>query len=333
MLNNNYTPDFRDNDADYSEGQGFWMSYTDIMTALLFIFIIIVCSVMLISMNSYRDKKDLLEENARLKIRNEELYHKNQELNAANQDLQKKNAGLTEELNRFSEVDNRLRQVMKRIYERLLAEGVRVTLDEANKTIHIDSTLMQFESAKYDIPEPYQETVRRIAGVLARELATRETRADIDTVFIEGHTDKNFYDNKVLHGNWGLSAMRAISFWEELLSAREQLQNYTNSEGKRLFSVSGYAESRPAPCSLEGRRYARNAGIREKELVRDSGCPQDLPAETESDNMNRRIDIRFTPYHRELRAGKELPGRKAGDAVYEQDFGIDLRGPGGARRK
>ena len=310
MLKSNYTPEFRDNDTDYSEGQGFWMSYTDIMTALLFIFIIIVCSVMLISMHSYRDKKDLLEENARLKIRNEKLYVENQELIAANLDLQKKNTGLTEELNRFSEVDNRLRQVMKRIYEQLKQEGVRVTLDEANKTIHIDSTLMQFESAKYDIPERYQETVRRIAGVLARELATREARADIDTVFIEGHTDKNFYDNKALHGNWGLSAMRAISFWEELLTAREQLQDYTNSEGKRLFSVSGYAESRPAPCSLEGRRYARNAGITERELFRESGCPQELPAETESDNMNRRIDIRFTPYHRELRAGKSQPGRE-----------------------
>ncbi|WP_019001646.1 OmpA/MotB family protein [Succinimonas amylolytica] len=294
-------PDYRGADdsghadsADYSDGKNFWMSYTDIMTALLFIFIIIICSVMLLSMSSYRDKKELLEENSRLRARNEELYLEKRSLEARNHDL-------SQELSRYSEADNRLRSVMRRIYERLLAEGVMVTLDEANKTIHIDSNLMQFESAKYDIPERYRDTVRRISTVLTEELRSARVRGDIDTVFIEGHTDKNFYDNRALHGNWGLSALRAISFWEELLSSGRDLDSYTNSEGKRLFSVSGYAESRPAPCSVEGRKYRETA---ESGAVPESSCPGPLPSDTESDNMNRRIDIRFTPYHRELRARK-----------------------------
>jgi len=280
--------------SDYSEGKNFWMSYTDIMTALLFIFIIIICSVMLLSMSSYRDKKELLEENARLRARNEDLY-------LEKRDLEIRNSSLSQELSRYSETDNRLRAVMRRIYGRLLADGVMVTLDEANKTIHIDSNLMQFESAKYDIPERYRDTVRRISAVLADELRSAAIRGDIDTVFIEGHTDKNFYDNRALHGNWGLSAMRAIAFWEELLSSGRDLDSYTNSEGKRLFSVSGYAESRPAPCSLEGRKFRRTA---EPGAVPASPCPGALPSDTESDNMNRRIDIRFTPYHRELRTEK-----------------------------
>lgn len=50
-------------------------------------------------------------------------------------------------------------------------------------------------------------------------------------------------------GNWGLSTFRAISLWElweQRIPAQEKLSTLTNGEGKPLFSVSGYGDTRPA---------------------------------------------------------------------------------------
>jgi flagellar motor protein MotB len=71
-------------------------------------------------------------------------------------------------------------------------------------------------------------------------------------------------------GNWGLSTFRAISlwqFWEESFSAENPLSRLQNKDGAPLFSVSGYAETRPVVSNQ----------ITEEDFKR-----------------NRRIDIRFT---------------------------------------
>ena len=94
---------------------------------------------------------------------------------------------------------------------------------------------------------------------------------------ISGHDHRNTHhtDNRPINGfmgkgNWGLSTFRAISlwqFWERVLPADMKLSRLVNADGLPLFSVSGYAETRPA--------------------LREQLTEVDF-------RRNRRIDIRFT---------------------------------------
>ena len=71
-------------------------------------------------------------------------------------------------------------------------------------------------------------------------------------------------------GNWELSTLRAISLWEFWIAQPEygsKLECLTNLEGKRLFSVSGYAATRRA---------------------------EEVENSEEAMRKNRRIDIRLT---------------------------------------
>ena len=108
----------------------------------------------------------------------------------------------------------------------------------------------------------------------------------LDTIFVEGHTDRVPYYNKKIKGNWGLSTFRAISmwnYWNRSMGKDVRLEALNNHVGKKLFSVSGYAQTRPVPCSNAG------SDVNDKSL-----CPSGFLKESESLRKNRRIDIRFT---------------------------------------
>ncbi|ETR74059.1 MAG: chemotaxis protein MotB-like protein [Candidatus Magnetoglobus multicellularis str. Araruama] len=91
----------------------------------------------------------------------------------------------------------------------------------------------------------------------------------IDTIFIEGHTDSRKAISFEM-GNWGLSSYRAIAvwkFWSEKLDIGPSFKALKNSYGKPLFSISGYAATRP--------------------LIK-------IDNTTEKQRKNRRIDLRFS---------------------------------------
>ncbi|MCY1439001.1 hypothetical protein D9M71_552190 [compost metagenome] len=123
---------------------------------------------------------------------------------------------------------------------------------------------------------------------MINDVISRDNRVEyLDTIFIEGHTDNRPFPGFMGKGNWGLSTFRAISlwqFWSTELPEAERLNRLSNQDGEPLFSVSGYAETRPVS----------------KQQV------------TEEDyRLNRRIDIRFTirrPQSTEYEAVKSLLG-------------------------
>jgi hypothetical protein len=83
----------------------------------------------------------------------------------------------------------------------------------------------------------------------------------VETVFIEGHTDKSGGDNV----NWPLSAERAVNTYRRMVDNFPGLRALRNSDGREILSVSGYADTRPA-------------------VERD---------DSEAFSINRRIDLRF----------------------------------------
>lgn len=73
----------------------------------------------------------------------------------------------------------------------------------------------------------------------------------IDALFIEGHTDSDaLYGAGPIRNNLDLSALRATRTFSELITAQPSLEKLENWSGKRpvpILGVSGYGQQRPEP--------------------------------------------------------------------------------------
>ncbi|EIE46558.1 TPA: OmpA family protein [Pseudomonas aeruginosa] len=226
-------------EVSVDEENPYWMSFSDIMSALLVIFIL--ASVILIL-----------------------------QLMEIQKELKERQVQFEQELVELKKAEQVRRTILDEAVEALRERGIKVEVSENHTVLSIPNDLLGFDTGAYDIHAAYQARALEIGKVI-NEVISREDRVEfLDTIFIEGHTDNRPLQGFMGKGNWGLSTFRAISlwqFWGSALSAEEQLARLKNKDGKPLFSVSGYGETRPVLVDQQ----------------------------TEDDfKRNRRIDIRFT---------------------------------------
>lgn len=168
-------------------------------------------------------------------------------------------------------------EIIKEIEEKLSAQGIIVEIDKDDDSVlRIPEESFHFNTGSYYITPEMQDAAKNIGKALYDALSKyrdekREERnwQYLDTIFVEGHTDSRDAPG-YRKGNWELSAMRAISLWEFWLRQPEYgdaMKNMKSRDGKKLFSVSGYAATRRVD-----ENEATEEGLR----------------------RNRRIDIRFT---------------------------------------
>ncbi|HCL52579.1 OmpA family protein [Pseudomonas fulva] len=226
-------------EVSVDEENPYWMSFSDIMSALLVIFIL--ASVILIL-----------------------------QLMEIQQELKERQVQFEEEIVELKKAEQVRRTILDEAVEALRRRGIKVEVSENHTVLSIPNDLLGFDSGAYDIHAAYQERALEIGKVI-HEVIARDDRIEyLDTIFIEGHTDNRPFPGFMGKGNWGLSTFRAISlwqFWGAALPGDEQLASLNNKDGKPLFSVSGYGETRP--------------------VVVDQRAEEDF-------KRNRRIDIRFT---------------------------------------
>lgn len=208
----------------------YWMSFSDMMSGMLIIFIL-VCIALLYKLSQMKE------------------------------DVTKS----IDELRKATEVRECILNEMRAELE---SRGIKVLIADNRTVIRIPSDTLTFDSNSDAIKD--RETAKIIGYVLKNAIIREKRWEYLETVFVEGHTDSRATSD--YHGgNWGLSAQRAISLWklwtdDPELKELNELRNTTESR-ERLFSVSGYADTRR---------------VKEEE-------------KTESDyTENRRIDIRFT---------------------------------------
>jgi flagellar motor protein MotB len=166
------------------------------------------------------------------------------------------------------------------IVRELEEDGIRVIINGVG-VVTIPESSLKFRSGSANIPQdPATKTVvNRIGEVLFVRLHD-DPRADfLDTIFVEGHTDCTTYRGLKFDDNWDLSTTRSNNIWRYWSTMVFEPEPFSmaaleNKNGKPLFSVSGYGETRPLPNT-------RPDGICDGRL-------KDLLAQ------NRRIDLRFT---------------------------------------
>jgi flagellar motor protein MotB len=103
----------------------------------------------------------------------------------------------------------------------------------------------------------------------------------IDTIFIEGHTDNIPINTLRFTSNWDLSAARAIATFRELSTLQPPLDSFRNSADRAIFSVSGYADTRGITPNdtEEARRKNRRIDIR---FVMSTPKPEEIKEATPS---------------------------------------------------
>lgn len=231
----------------------YWMSFSDMMSGMLIIFIL-VCIALLYQLTQMKDNY------------------------AANMD----------ELSKSIRVRY---DIIHEIQKELAQKNIEVYISDNDTVLRIPESVLHFDTNRHEIKNEHKETAEEIGRVLYEAIAKDDRWEHLETVFVEGHTDnKQARDNP--RYNWDLSAMRAISLWQYWLENTDfghTLRDFRNKDNKRLFSVSGYADSRPVEDS-------RPESMEDDELRRQ-----------------RRIDIRFT-----TRQPTFMEYEKAGRALESQ---------------
>ena len=153
-----------------------------------------------------------------------------------------------------------LLRFMQRELER---EGVKVSVDEQHGILRISEGVL-FDVGLADVKPQGQIVIRKLGSVLETALDSEQFKGRVETIFIEGHTDNVPINNGIFPSNGELSTKRAINTWLTMSSANPRLPWFPNDKGELIFSVSGYADTRPiAENSTEaGRRDNRRIDIR-----------------------------------------------------------------------
>jgi len=291
----------RTNSVRVDEENPYWVSFSDLMSGLLVVFIL--ASVALIiqitearvkfeqEMSETKAKFEQEMSEARMKFE-QEMLEKREELKKEQdivKNLQAEVSKLKEELrlaqlkiqNDIDELKNAERaryEILRDVKQQLAQQNIEIDIVDNDTVLRIPESTLTFSPNSYDLPrnQRLQKAVEAIGVALhAAVLKPFSLKGGsvkrfeyLDTVFIEGHTDSR--PTNRIKGNWGLSAFRSISlweFWQKTLTETPKLSEMENSKGQKLFSVSGYASSRRLQLEEETAEQRR---------------------------INRRIDIRFT---------------------------------------
>ncbi len=216
------------------EEENYFVSMTDMMVGLIFIFIILLMYYAL----QFRDVTDQL-------------------------------AG----------ADQTRTEVLEQLQRSLRQRGVIVDIDPDNGVLRLPNAIL-FDSARAELKPDGRIAVGHLAEVLAailpcytdgrpRAPTCPDARHRIESVYVEGHTDRNaMAGGGLLRDNWDLSVVRATNTYRALIEAQEPLRNLCTQRGgecEPVLSVSGYGPQRPV----------------------------DRAATLAADQANRRIDLRL----------------------------------------
>ena len=168
----------------------------------------------------------------------------------------------TEKTDYISKNQSLKEKVLKDIKEQMESKGFNVKLDEEQWVLRLDLPL--FASCGVKLKSEGKRTIEALGQVMYAEFVKNEYKNSIETVFIEGHTDSSKIKkrgNCKYTSNWELSAQRAINTWVGMKDHEPRLKELKNHNKEKLFSVSGYGESRPINKNTNQSQRALNRRI------------------------------------------------------------------------
>ena len=198
------------NRGSVDEENPYWISFSDIMSGLLILFILVSMTLIL------------------------ELIAKREEVD--------------QKIEQIEQIEQVLEQVLREIKSELRAKNIVVEISENDSVLRIPDRLLKFDSGSFVIPSGSEQIVYEIGDTIRRMIVKQDRYKIFDTIFVEGHTDNQPFRNNYIKGNWWLSTNRAIEvwhYWDLHITGKPELSTLLNHAGDPLFSVSGFGETRP----------------------------------------------------------------------------------------
>ncbi len=229
--------------------ESYFVSMTDMMVGMLFVFIIMLMSFVL----NYRQAESS----------HRETVQKTKEV-----------------ISEIKQADQARVQMLEELKSLLEKAGVRVMIDLENGVLRLPAEIL-FPSASDKVTQDgeqklavlahglddvlrcyaYQEgDVKNVAGGDACK-----TNYRLEAVFIEGHTDNaQLIPGARFSDNWQLSTARAITIYKELVKTSPALATLRNKKAEPVLSVSGYGDNRPVGDNNteDGRKNNRRIDLR-----------------------------------------------------------------------
>lgn len=229
---------FKRKSSDH-EDESFFISMTDIMVGLLFIFLIIIVYF------SYQLKK---ENQAVESYSDTAQRHGQKILEKLKNELKKKDIKV--------EVD--YKQGILRLPDGVLFDSGKSQI--VNPSLAYEASL-DISDAFYNVLKCSVFIKERSKFYIERENCKLKNNSGVfvDSIFIEGHTD----NIPISIGNLNLSSKRAVSTYEVMTNHRE-LRNYYSPDKREIFGISGFGDTRPIRLNnnSENRRANRRIDIR-----------------------------------------------------------------------
>ena len=236
------------------DGENYFVSMTDMMVGVLFIFIIMLMMFAL----DFRTKTEV-QENAV------------DEAHKIARKLEELRGQVRSEITMLDEAQRVRREMLRDIESQLQAEGLNVRVDEASGVLRLAEDSVRFNPNEPELKGIALTNVSKIARVLERVLPRYSAcrlqsnaspcrasgEPSVETVFIEGHTDSDGTDPQ----NWLLSVQRAVNTYRHIVGEARALRMLRNQRGEEIISVSGYAATRPIDAGNSREAWARNRRI------------------------------------------------------------------------
>jgi chemotaxis protein MotB len=244
---------------DDGDHQNYFVSMTDMMVGMLFIFIILLMSFAL----AFRQQTDVQL------VRTKEQTDKIEIAVDVGRKLDELESKIRRQLDEIREASQLRMRLLTEMKDRLARERLIVEISPSGDVLRLTEQAVLFPANQWTLAA--KDNVDKIARVMSRVLPayaicakTRqapgcrsENQASVETVFIEGHTDETGPDDR----NWILSAQRAASTYRELTTVAPELRGILNRRAEEILSISGYSSTRRADTSGNAAAWERNRRI------------------------------------------------------------------------
>lgn len=262
-----------------TEENHFWISISDLMTTLLFVFILILAVTILdLRTNKVVPEADYIQvkkerdialaENIKLKklieslsLEKELFQNKMNKAIKEKQVIELKYNQLKEKIKKLLNKNRKARVELLHTLQRHLAlQNVKVEIVPEEGVMRITKERL-FDPSKAEVKD--KKLIEAVTNELLTLLQDPKYRDAIQTIYIEGHTDSDpLYIERcgIVWTNRELSTQRAINTFM-LMKKYAQKQNLPFED--KLFSYSGYADSRPikGTTNKDKEEKARNRRI------------------------------------------------------------------------
>lgn len=203
------------------EETSYWLSYSDMMAALLLIFILIISFTLLQSQTVYEAKENEL-------IAQRELVEEQQEQLEEQQ----------EQLDKLIGIRKELIEALKKEFE---GSDLSVTVDSKTGSIALDSSIL-FDSGQFSLKPSGEELLKKFLPKYIKVLTDKDFKEYVSEIIIEGHTDTQ---GDYLY-NLELSQKRALSVSSFCLDTQKNVLSQKQIERlRKIVTANGKSFSNP----------------------------------------------------------------------------------------